>query len=182
MDIDEVRLYLGRTGELIPATEAETWVPEAHGLYSIHIDDARNLPSPFSDYMISRKHDMLYLGKAARSFFSKRLVKNDLRHKGHGSFFRSLGAVIGYTPEPGSLVNKKNRTNYRFSQSARQSIVEWIDEHLAVRCLGLGSDEIAFEPNLIDFFRPVLNDVHNPDVLPELRKLRKRCRSVALRE
>ena len=90
MDIDEVRLYLGRTGKLIPAVEADTRVPEAHGLYSIHIDDALNLRSPFSDYMISRKHDMLYLGKAARSFLSKRLVKNDLRHKGHGSFFRSM--------------------------------------------------------------------------------------------
>jgi hypothetical protein len=179
MDFNEIRLYLSHNGKLIPAREAERQVPDAYGLYSILIDDPRNLPSPFSDYMFDLDHTIIYLGKASGSFLSKRLVKNDLRHKGHATFFRSLGAVLGYYPQKGSLANKANQDNYRFSHPEKKLIVEWINEHLAVRCLALSPAEIAFERQLIADLTPVLNIDGNPDTLQEIKDLREKCKAIA---
>ena len=182
MDINEIRHYLAHNGKLIPAREAEGQVPDTYGLYTILIDDPRNLPSPFSDYMLDRDHTILYLGKASGSFLFKRLVKNDLRHKGHATFFRSLGAVLGHYPQKGSLANKANQDNYRFSDPEKERIVDWINKHLVVRCLALSPAEIAFERQLIADLVPVLNIDGNPGVLQELNELREKCKAIARSE
>ena len=38
---------------------------------------------------------------------NKRMLKQELRSKGHGTFFRSIGAVLGFRPDKGSLNIKK---------------------------------------------------------------------------
>ena len=182
MTYDNIRLYLQQDGELIPASEAEVLVPEKNGLYSIVIDKPDSLPPPFSEYVSRGGHNVIYIGKAFPANLTTRLVKNDLRHKGNATFFRSLGAVLGYFPPQGSLVGKENSRNYRFRDPEKQQIVDWINEHLGVRCKELEPEEIALEQALIEDLRPVFNIVWNPDVLQELKALRAKCRLIALTE
>jgi hypothetical protein len=180
MNRQEIELFLAFEGPLIPAREAEELVEDKYGLYSIVIDDPRHLSDPFSRYMTEKDHKVIYLGKAEKQYFSKRLVENDLRHKGQGSFFRSLGAVLGYRPEKGSLVGKANQNNYRFNPSDTPEIVTWINNLLSVRYLQLESDEIALELKIIDSLRPVFNIKGNPDVLQDLLDARRACKEIAI--
>jgi hypothetical protein len=179
VELEEIRRYLERDGELIPASEAEACVPDKHGLYSIIIDGPGSLPAPFSDYMRRKEHRVIYLGRASGAFLSKRLVENDLRHKGNATFFRSLGAVLGYSPPKGSLFGKANQENYRFKNPDKQEIVDWINEHLEIRCIPLKLEDIALERRIINDLRPVLNIDGNPDVPRELIDLRDECKTIA---
>lgn len=96
------------------------------------------------------------------------------------TFFRSLGAVLGYRPPAGSLAGAKHQRNYRFSPQDTAAIIAWIDAHLRVRWLTL--PKVAAEPygpQLIAQLRPPLNLKGNPDGLPALRAARKECQGIA---
>ncbi len=47
------------------------------------------------------------------------MLGNELRARGHGTFFRSLGAVLGYLPPKGSLKGKSNQNNYTFQKKIK---------------------------------------------------------------
>ncbi|SJL30493.1 hypothetical protein PGIN_ATCC49417_01171 [Porphyromonas gingivalis] len=68
----------------------------------------------------------------------------ELFAKGHGTFFRSLGALLGHRPEKGSLVGKKNQKNYRFPKRDEQKIAKWIIDNLAVNWIELEEDVRPF--------------------------------------
>ena len=68
----------------------------------------------------------------------------ELFAKGHGTFFRSLGALLGHRPEKGSLVGKKNQKNYRFPKRDEQKIAKWIIDNLAVNWIELEEDVHPF--------------------------------------
>jgi hypothetical protein len=88
-------------------------VPYAPGLYCIRLKKGAKLPEPFGSTLAKRGHNILYIGIATASL-NHRFWGQELHAKGHGTFFRSMGAVLGYRPEKGLLIEKKNQRNYTF--------------------------------------------------------------------
>ena len=179
MDLAEIVKALDLDAKLVLARSAERCVPDRPGLYSIFIDDPDNLPSPFKESLSKWKTRMIYLGRASTSL-QKRLVAEDLRHKKPSTFFRTIGAVLGYKPPAASLKGKKNQNNYRFTPQDTRSMINWIDCHLSVRWVTLPRDEAErWEQSAIRAVRPLLNTSNNPDALPEVAQLREQCRAIA---
>lgn len=175
LSYDESHEILLNLAPLTAPLEAVAQAPDAPGLYAIFVDDTTALPAPFDDLLASRSSALIYLGKAGDSL-RKRLGEEELRHKRAATFFRSLGAVLGYQPPPGSLSGAKNQRNYRFSADDTAAITAWIDAHLRVRWLALPKAETeSYEPQLIAALRPLLNLKGNPSALPELRAVREAC-------
>jgi GIY-YIG catalytic domain len=124
---------------------------------------------------------MIYLGMAGKTL-RDRLLNQDLRHKQPSSFFRSLGCLLGFTPPPGSLQGKRTQNNYKFSPSDTREIIGWIDTHLSIRFIALDPQKLdSFERTAIFRLRPLLNIQNNPEALPQLEALRKKCRHNAQR-
>lgn len=163
------------------AADIDGEVPDLTGLYAIRIKDASYLPSPYREAAVARGTDLLYLGQATRRTLHHRFVGNELRGKGHGTFFRSIGAVLGYRPPVGSLIGKANARNYRFSPADTGAIIGWINHHLEVSWVTLDVDDIhQTEVALIRVHRPLLNLRDNPVALPELSALRRACSLIAM--
>jgi len=148
------------------------------GFYCIKL----NLGSKFSDryqnHLDTRNHRIIYIGKAEGQTLRKRLLGQELRAKGHGTFFRSIGAVLGYTPEKGSLTAYLNKRNYKFSSKDESEIIDWINENLEVNWTAY-SGNFMMEKNFIIKYSPLLNDLHNPKKLQELKFDKANCRSRA---
>lgn len=170
--IEEIEADLLTPGAFVAAATVDGRVPNRPGLYAIRILDKSVLPEPFRAHARRADHDLIYIGLTTRSL-SERLVRNELRAKGHGTFFRSLGAVLGYRPLPGSLPHRK--LNYTFSEDDRDSIVGWINNNLEVSFYAHEGDQRAVEDVLVQRHRPLLNLDKNPAALPELRALRAQC-------
>jgi hypothetical protein len=150
-------------------------VPELFGLYAIRVRDPAALPSPFRAIATARGSHLVYLGKATSRTLRRRFLHNELRGRGHGTFFRSLGAVLGYRPPAGSLLGKRNQQNYRFSPADSAMIVAWINSNLEVSWVALDEGVHASEVTLIQKHTPLLNLRDNPKALPELAALRALC-------
>ena len=86
-------------------------VPDRFGLYAIRTRDLAALPDPYRAIAEERCSDLIYLGEATGQTLRRRFFRNELRGHGHGTFFRSLGAVLGYRPPAGSLLGKANQRN-----------------------------------------------------------------------
>lgn len=163
------------------AADVDGEVPDLFGLYAIRIRDVSCLLSPYREAAVARGTDLLYLGEATRRTLRHRFLRSELRGKGHGTFFRSIGAVLGYRPPAGSLIGKTNTRNYRFSPADTHAIVDWINRHLEVSWVALDVDDIhRMEVALIRAHRPLLNLRDNPAALPELSELRRWCSRIAL--
>jgi hypothetical protein len=154
-------------------------VPDQFGLYAIRVNDAAALPSPYSDIARERGSNLIYLGEATGQTLKKRFLGNELRGQGHGTFFRSIGAVLGYRPPVGSLVGKANQRNYRFSPADTRAIVDWINTNLEVSWVAFEVDVHVAEVALIQEVRPLLNLRDNPAALAQLFELRAFCCAVA---
>ncbi|WP_430593522.1 winged helix-turn-helix domain-containing protein [Humidisolicoccus flavus] len=161
-----------------PAGEVDPDVPNLPGLYAIRIRDRQALPEPFGSLCGQRGHDLLYVG-IARTSLKRRFLEQELRARGHGTFFRSIGAVLGFRPPVGSLIDKKNKRNYSFAPSDERAIITWVNENLLVNWLTLSSDHEAIERELLRKTLPLLNLSGNPGALPELSALRAECVLVA---
>lgn len=178
MDTSHIAAQLLKGTVACKASEAEAKVPARPGYYAIFIDDPEALPTPFRDRLGRGAAEPIYVGIARKSL-RKRLVDQDLRHKGHSTFFRGLGAALGFRPAPGSLAGKRNQQNYKFSQNQASEIVNWINRYLSIRWLEVAGPEPSVEAEIIHKFRPVFNDTHNPEPLAELTTLREHCRYIA---
>jgi hypothetical protein len=108
------------------------------------------------------------------------MLRDELRGRGHGTFFRSIGAVLAFRPRVGSLSNKLKKYNFSFDKSDRDTIVQWINFNLEVswRTMPI-SDVPATENALILEHKPLLNLDGNTLALVELRDLRVLCRQIA---
>ncbi|MDL2251227.1 hypothetical protein LJC12_00060 [Odoribacter sp. OttesenSCG-928-J03] len=148
------------------------------GLYCIRITDINQLPKPFNTFLTDREHNIIYIGIATESL-QKRFLNQELRAKGHGTFFRSIGAVLGYRPPKGSLVAKKNKHNYKFAKVDEQKIIKWINDNLNVNWVDFSGDLESIETRLIDKYRPLINLAKNPSALQLLSDLRKECVQIA---
>lgn len=153
-------------------------IPDAPGLYCVQVKDVTSFNSKFSKVLNERKHRIVYIGIATKSL-RERFLNQELRAKGHGTFFRSLGAVLGYQPEAGSLIGKSNQYNYKFSSANEEKIIDWIDEHLIINWVTASHQLNAIENELIKKYLPLLNIAGNPDALDEVRSLRNRCKAIA---
>lgn len=162
-----------------PAASIDTLVPSAPGLYAIRVRTVSALPEPFSTHALSRGSDLVYIGEAIGQTLRKRFLGNELRGKGHGTFFRSLGAVLGYRPVAGSLHGKVRQQNYRFGRTDTAKIVEWIDANLLVSWLALDDGIHSAEVALIAEHTPLLNLRGNPRAITDLAELRISCRAIA---
>lgn len=154
-------------------------VPDAFGLYAIRVRDIGALPEPFRSIAERRGSTLIYVGEATGQTLRRRFLRNELRGRGHGTFFRSIGAVLGYRPGRGSLIGKENQRNYRFSESDTAAIVEWINGNLEVSWVALDGGIHAHEVELIRVHTPLLNLRDNPRALPELAALRAECCAIA---
>lgn len=161
-----------------PASSIDNLVPNKPGIYCIRISDSSKLPEEFRNALSERKHNILYIGIAKRSL-KARLFGQELRAKGHGTFFRSLGAMLGYLPPKGSLLNKINKRNYRFSKDDEHKIINWINMNLIVNWIEFHGNVEDVESVLIPKYLPLLNLDMNPLRLDSIARLRKRCCDVA---
>lgn len=163
----------------VPVLTAATMVPSGPGLYSIFIDTAAALPEPFGLRLTARSTRLLYVGCSETSV-AERLLEQDCEHRRASTFFRGIGAVLGYLPEPGSLRGKVNQNNYRFSATDTKTIIRWIRDHLSVCAIAVDLADIAkLEKEVINELRPVLNTTYNPTPLQALADLREKCRGIA---
>ena len=179
--------HLTEKAQLTKIELAKQEVPHKLGLYAIFIDsieDALPQRSPFKDELKDRTTNLLYVGKAKRQSLKERLVRQDLAGEGGSStFFRSIGAVLGYKPEFGSLVGKQNNYNYVFTEEDKKKIVNWIDTFIRVRWIETEVSALdEREKQLIQSLCPLLNLDHNPRKFIPLEILRQECRDIARSE
>ena len=159
-------------------SQVDANVPDEPGLYCIRIRNTSSLPYPFAKELESRKHNILYIGVASQSL-RRRMLQQELRAIGHGTFFRSIGAIFGFKPKKGSLVNKANKRNYKFESDDAVKIVSWINENLMVNWVKMQEGQDTFETSVIIKYSPLLNIAKNPNALSELSELRAECVRIA---
>jgi len=153
-------------------------VPHNSGLYCIRISDIDKLPKPFNTFLAERQHNIIYIGIATESL-NKRFLNQELHANGHGTFFRSIGAVLGHRPPKGSLITKANKRNYKFSPTDEQKIIKWINENLQVNWVEFSDDLENLETGLIAKYRPLINLAKNPSAIQLLAEMRKECIKIA---
>lgn len=154
--------------------EIDQFVPNTPGMYCLKLKDKSVLPKLFRDEIENRNHPFIYIGIASKSL-RKRMLNQELRAKGHGTFFRSIGAALGYLPPFNSLKDKKNKRNYKFSDENEKAIISWINKNLQVNWIELNSGIDAIETQLIQKYQPVFNLDKNPKKFKELSTIRKKC-------
>ena len=164
-------------GKFTPMSEmSESMVPAVSGLYCIKLRKGIVLPAKFGKI---REDGIIYIGQASTSL-RQRFWKQELNHIGAATFFRSIGAMLGYMPPKGSLVGKKNQNNFKFSPEDTESIREWMRKSLIVNCIPFSTETMdAVEKKLIDTYRPLVNNKHNPDYSRELEAAKEKCREYA---
>ncbi|GAA2199950.1 winged helix-turn-helix domain-containing protein [Sinomonas flava] len=153
-------------------------VPNAPGIYAIPVVAAGALPEPFRSYALGRDDRLIYVGQAKTSL-RKRLVDQELRARGHGTFFRTMGAVLGYRPPRGSLVGMANQRNYRFLPSDTARIIAWMNTNLEASWIETLDAIHLTEQTLIADLRPLFNLQSNPAALRELKAARDECQAIA---
>tara|TARA_Y100001958_G_C21114597_1_gene460537 strand:+ start:29 stop:853 length:825 start_codon:yes stop_codon:yes gene_type:complete len=161
----------------ISASNIDNYVPERAGYYCIRIKNINELPDFFSRELEKRGHNILYIGLASKSL-KKRMLNQELRAKGHGTFFRSIGAVLDFRPQRGSLSGKKSK-NYKFNLTDQHKIIQWINENLMVHWTTVDFVDNNEETSLIHQHKPLLNIAKNPLSLNAIESLRKECLDIA---
>lgn len=148
------------------------------GYYAIFVHNPDELPDPFGRTLRVRGTDLIYIGVAKKTDLRDRLLKQDLRHERPSTFFRSLGAILGYRPRQGSLSGKK-AGNYRFSIEETNKVIAWINGNLRIHWIPDGSVSLVEEKGAILERVPLLNIAHNPMRIGRLIELREECREIA---
>jgi hypothetical protein len=167
-------------GSYRSAGEIDAIVPNEFGVYAIRLRIGADLPEPFQTHLDARDTRLIYIGQAEKQTLLKRLLGNELRARGNGTFIRSTGAVLGYRPPFRSLAGRARDQNYHFASADRVAIVEWINSNLEVSWAVLPQHEVhGVEVALIRRHTPLLNLQDNPRALPELALLRAECRAIA---
>lgn len=150
-------------------------IPDEPGLYCIKLRKGVVLPTKYGKV---RENGIIYIGQASTSL-RQRFWRQELNHHGAATFFRGIGAVLGYLPPKGSLYGKSTN-NYKFSDEDTEAIRKWIRQSLFVNWIPFGTDNMdTVERDLIQKYRPLMNTTHNPTPSPELAAARERCREYA---
>ncbi|NVM96172.1 GIY-YIG nuclease family protein [Arthrobacter wenxiniae] len=152
-------------------------VPEQPGVYAIRVVDVAVLPEPFRVHAERRNDRLIYIGEAKISL--RKRLGQELWATGHGTFFRSIGAVIGHRPMRGSLAGMANKHNYTFAPAVEVAIIRWINLNLEVSWLAFDREVHETEVRLIHEFGPLLNLSGNPRKLPELSVVREELPTIS---
>lgn len=147
-------------------------IPESKGVYAIRIIDINAMPNDFAQMLKDRNHNLLYIG-ISKSSLRQRLWEEELHLKRPATFFRSIGAILGYMPPKGSLKNSSR--NYRFSQKDEIAIIRWMEKNLLVNFITLDCNIDKVEDYLIKTYKPIINISKNPCKSSVLVKLRDKC-------
>lgn len=153
--------------------------PECPGIYCIKINNKDILPDECKKALNELQHNILYIGVAEN--LQKRL-KQELYATGHGTFFRSIGAVLGFLPPKGSLLNKKNKNNYKFSPTDTDKIIEIMKENFIINYIETEFRNGELETKLIEQYKPIINIDKNPNKLYFVENRRGLCRKFANQE
>lgn len=178
LETSQIEKVLMNVKSFKSAGTIDSLVPHNCGIYCIRIYEVNKLPKPFNTFLADRKHNIIYIGIATGSLNS-RFLNQELRAKGHGTFFRSIGTMLGHRPPKGSLANKVNKNNYKFSPTDEKKIIKWINDNLNVNWVDFSGDFETLETWLINKHRPLINIAKNPSALKELTDLRKICVQIA---
>lgn len=147
------------------------------GFYCLKLKKYSKLPDRYQLILDKRKYKYLYIGKAEGQTLRDRLGQ-EIEHKSPGTFFRSIGCVLGYLPIKGHLKGRSNQNNYKFSAPDTSEIVKWLISNVEISIVEYsGSFEI--EKEFIKKYCPLLNDTHNPMKLQELKDDKDKCRRIA---
>ncbi|MDD2932081.1 MAG: hypothetical protein PHO39_10475 [Fermentimonas sp.] len=147
------------------------------GFYCIRLKPNSRLPNRYQRILDQRKYKYIYIGKTEGQLLKDRLAQ-ELELKRPGTFFRSIGAVLGHLPIKGHLKGKSNQNNYKFSNCDKCVIIKWLRDNVEVSVATYEGD-FDIENELIKKYCPLLNDTHNPMRLVELREDKARCRKFA---
>ena len=149
-------------------------VPEIPGLYCIKLKEGAKFPT---DYGKIQKDGIIYIGIASKSL-KERLWEEELNHQRPATFFRSIGAMLGFLPPKGSLIGKKNTRNYKFSIEDTEKIKTWMNQSLLVSFVQLKESKEKIEEIeklLIKKFSPLVNIEHNENKSKALIEARAKC-------
>jgi hypothetical protein len=106
--------------------EALTELPKTPGIYVICVDFPATLPEPFRSILAKRTpQTLIYIGQASKSLY-KRVWEEECLHKSPGTFFRSVGVMLGYVSPSGGK-------NFEFQKPDKEAITKWILRHLSDR-------------------------------------------------
>lgn len=149
----------------VPVRGVADLLPRAPGLYAVFIDDPGCLPDPFEEIAATRTNPhLLYVGQASGSLYQRVWVE-ELQHRSPGTFFRSIGVMLGYISPKGGRI-------FAFAPRDKCAISAWIAEHLAVAWTVAVRYMNAEERGAILRHCPLLNITHNPKRIAQLRELR----------
>ncbi len=146
------------------------------GLYFIRLKENSKLPERYQNILDNREFKYIYIGKATTTL--RKRLKAELKHLGPGTFFRSIGCVLGYKPMAGHLVGLVNQDNYRFSIDDKKRIIDWLNDNIEVSIVKYDGD-FSIEAELIKKYSPLLNIKHNPSQLQILIDDREECKRIA---
>jgi hypothetical protein len=160
-------------------TTSNSTVCDTPGIYAVFVRDINKVGTILKEALTSRNTNLLYIGKADSLY--TRLICQDLRHESPASFFRGIGAVLGYVPEYESMKNYKRKNNYKFSKEDTVEICRWIDDNLVFDYVLIddGSSILKKEKDLIREYKPLMNHTHNPEKWKFLIEVREKCRRIA---
>ena len=157
-------------------SDLDSEILDGSGLYCIRLKENSSLPERYQNILDKREFKYLYIGKATTTLRSR--LNEELEHLGPGTFFRSIGCVLGFTPMPGHLAGLANQNNYRFSDDDKMRIIDWLNDNIEVSIVKYEGD-FNIEAELIEKYCPLLNSTHNPKKLQELKDDRRECRRIA---
>lgn len=146
------------------------------GLYALRVKDISVLPTLFRQELISNDTTLIYIGKGERTIIER--LEEECRGKRNGTFFRGIGALLGFRPPKGSLIGLRNTNNYRFCSEDRIKIINWMNNNLNFNFIRLDSNIEKIEKQLIKLYNPILNTTHNSKKSKLLAALRKECREI----
>ena len=152
-------------------TMNDSTVPDVPGLYCIKLRKGIPLPKKFGTV---REDGIIYIGQASKSLY-QRFWRQELNHRSAATFFRSIGAILGFLPPKGSLYGKETR-NYKFSPEDTEAIKKWMRQSLLVNWIPFSTEKMdAVEESLIRKYCPLVNIDHNPSASNALKEARKSC-------
>ncbi|KUO57874.1 MAG: hypothetical protein APF84_18435 [Gracilibacter sp. BRH_c7a] len=158
------------------------------GIYRVFIRDYEklcDLAPDFAKEICTRRKlhlaldwKLIYVGEAKGNGGLLTRFRQEFRQEGRGTFFRSIGAVLGETPR--AAQNEGEIRNYVFEGEAKERIINFIEETMGVQYESLDDAPIIItdEPE-IRMKKPILNIKHNPLPSQFVNSRRDRCRQIA---
>jgi hypothetical protein len=161
-----------RLERAVPVRKAVLLLPSEPGKYAFFVNSLADLPEAFRVEANTRfAPQLLYVGKADKSLLV-RVWEQECQHKRPGTFFRSVGAMLGYMSPQGGK-------NFEFARDDKTRVIEWIASRLLVAwgVTPAPGSHLITERALIKQHAPLLNIASNPKKFRELQLLRAMCQA-----